>query len=408
MNNNRYANNRIKLRKGEYQRGKNTFAYWWFDKNGKRQFVYAKSLPELREKEEQITKDSLDGIDYCKLDSTINSYFELWKEIKSGIRETTFTSYVRFYNRYVEPEFGKRKLKNVTYSSVVMFLKNLAVKKGLSFGTIRNIKVVLSMVFDIAVRDDVLRNNPCKGTLRELQREFEKNEKNVRALTLEEQKRFESFLARPGHYHQYYAVFTTMLWTGMRVGEVLGLRWEDIDFENNEIDINHILINYDKGKGQGNEFAVNPPKTKSSIRTVPMLPKVREALLEEKEKQKQLGIRCLSEVDGYTNFIFLNSKGNVLDHKKLNNRLTQICKAINKELHTEGNTTVDEFPHVHNHMLRHTFATRMREAGADMKATSEMMGHEGILITLTTYTDASREFKNREISLLQDYCEKAM
>jgi hypothetical protein len=133
MKNSRYANNRVKLRKGEYQRDKNTFAYWWFDKNGKRQFVYAKSLPELREKEEQIIRDTLDGIDYSKLDSTINSYFELWKEIKSGIRETTFTSYVRFYNRYVEPEFGKKKLKNVTYSSVVMFLKNLATEKGLSF-----------------------------------------------------------------------------------------------------------------------------------------------------------------------------------------------------------------------------------------------------------------------------------
>ena len=59
-------------------------------------------------------------------------------------------------------------------------------------------------------------------------------------------------------------------------------------------------------------------------------------------------------------------------------------------------------------MLRHTFATRMREAGADMKATSEMMGHEGILITLTTYTDATSEFKKREISLLEDYLTKAM
>ena len=59
-------------------------------------------------------------------------------------------------------------------------------------------------------------------------------------------------------------------------------------------------------------------------------------------------------------------------------------------------------------MLRHTFATRMREAGADMKATSEMMGHEGIMITLTTYTDASREFKNREIAVLKDYYESVV
>ena len=67
-----------------------------------------------------------------------------------------------------------------------------------------------------------------------------------------------------------------------------------------------------------------------------------------------------------------------------------------------------DFPHVHNHMLRHTFATRMREAGADMKAVSDMMGHEGILITLKTYTDASREFKNREIAVLKDYYETAI
>ena len=407
MKNNRYANNRIKLRKGEYQRSNNTFAYWWFDKNGKRQFVYARSLPELREKEEAILRDTLDGINYSKLDSTVNSYFELWKEIKSGIRETTYTNYVRYYKRYVEPEFGKKKLKNVTYSSVVMFLKSLASEKGLAFGTIRNIKVVLSMVFDIAVRDDVLRNNPCRGTLRELQRDYESNAKEVNALTLKEQRTLEEFLARPGHYHQYYAVFITMLWTGMRVGEVLGLRWEDVDFENNEIDINHILIYYDKGKGEGSGYAINPPKTKNSIRTVPMLPKVREALLEEKEKQESLNIRCLSEYDGYTNFIFLNSKGKVMDHKKLNNRLTQICKVINEEIHRDDPTAPD-FPHVHNHMLRHTFATRMREAGADMKATSDMMGHDGILITLKTYTDASREFKNREIAVLQDYYENAM
>lgn len=69
--------------------------------------------------------------------------------------------------------------------------------------------------------------------------------------------------------------------------------------------------------------------------------------------------------------------------------------------------TIPDFPHVHNHMLRHTFATRMREAGADIKATSDMMGHEGILITLKTYTDASSEFKKREISMLESYVENA-
>ncbi len=91
----------------------------------------------------------------------------------------------------------------------------------------------------------------------------------------------------------------------------------------------------------------------------------------------------------------------------MNYKLTLISKEVNKEIH-EADPDSPEFPHIHNHMLRHTFATRMREAGADIKATSEMMGHEGILITLKTYTDASREFKNREISVLQNYYENAI
>ena len=109
----------------------------------------------------------------------------------------------------------------------------------------------------------------------------------------------------------------------------------------------------------------------------------------------------------YTNFISSNTKGRVFSHSKLNHRLEEICEAINKSI-DKDDSSAEAFPHVHNHMLRHTFATRMRETDADMKATSEMMGHEGILITLTTYTDASREFKSKEIRLLQDYCDKAM
>lgn len=406
MKTKRCTKNKIKLRKGEYQRKNKTFEYRWNDINGKTHCVYAKSLSELRDKEDAITRDILDGIDYSKLDSTIDSYFELWKKIKTGIRETTYATYVSFYERYIAPEYGKTRIKDVTYSSVALFLKGLAVNKGLKYASIRNIELSLSMVLDIAVKDDVLRSNPCKGVLRDLQREYANDSKVVRALTLQEQKALEAYIAKPGKYHQYYPIITVMLWTGMRVGEVLGLRWEDIDFENDEISVNHTLLFYSKGKGKGSDYKINPPKTKSSNRIVPMLPKVKKALLYEKRKQNLLGISCQMEIEGYTNFIFLNNKGMVLDYKKLNHKLDLICNEISDEIHKEDPTAPD-FPHVHNHMLRHTFATRMREAGADIKATSEMMGHEGILITLKTYTDASREFKNREIAMLQDYYEKA-
>ena len=78
MKNNRYTQNKTKLRKGEYQRSNKTFQYSWYDKNGKRHYVYGKTLSELRQKEDEIIRRSLDGFDYSKLDSTVNSYFELW------------------------------------------------------------------------------------------------------------------------------------------------------------------------------------------------------------------------------------------------------------------------------------------------------------------------------------------
>lgn len=167
MNNSRYTKNKTKLKKGEYLRDNNTFEYKWSDRAGKRHSIYAKTLPELRKKEDEIIRGMIEGIDYSKLDSTVNSYFELWKKVKTGIRETTFASYIRYYERYVAPEFGNMKLKNISYTTIVMFFNSMAFERGLSFSTVRKIEVTLSMVLDLAVKDNVLKSNPCRGALRE-------------------------------------------------------------------------------------------------------------------------------------------------------------------------------------------------------------------------------------------------
>lgn len=86
----------------------------------------------------------------------------------------------------------------------------------------------------------------------------------VRALTLTEQKLFEDYLAGPGPYHYLHPIFTVMLWTGMRVGEALALRWEDVDLVNNKIYVRHTLENYDQGKGLGCKTVIALPKTKTS------------------------------------------------------------------------------------------------------------------------------------------------
>jgi integrase len=192
-----------------------------------------------------------------------------------------------------------------------------------------------------------------------------------------------------------------MLYTGMRVGEVGGLRWADIDFEKEEIHITHTLVFDGSSTNKTSEYGLNPPKTKSSKRCIPISPRVKEALLNEKKRQEENGIKCKITINGYSDFVFLDDKGGLFHYKKLNHRLDRLSAAIDAEIKNQGMINgLTASPHVHSHMLRHTFATRMREAGADIKATADIMGHNEVDITLNTYTDASADFKKQEISLL--------
>lgn len=96
-----------------------------------------------------------------------------------------------------------------------------------------------------------------------------------------------------------------------------------------------------------------------------------------------------------------SKQGGLFHYKKLNHRLDRLSAAIDKEIKAEGTANgLTAFPHIHSHIFRHTFATRMREAGADVKATAEIMGHTEVELTLNTYIDASEEFKRQEIALL--------
>ncbi len=397
----RYAKGRIKLKKGEYQRPNGSFEYKWTDRYGKRHSEYAKTLIELRIKEDAIRKDLLDGLTGINLNLTINSYFKIWQKIKSGVRESSFSTYLRLYQRYIETQFGETKLKDLTYSKVVLFYKDLLENHGLGISSVNNINVVLSMILNVAIRDGVLRTNPCNGALKELKRKYAGTKKEVKALTKAEQEVFEDFLKKPGIFHSLYPLITVMLYTGIRVGELGGMRWADIDFEKNQIEIAHTLLFEEKPGQKGSVFSLNPPKTKTSERKIPMNPKVRDALLREKNRQLADGISCNVTVNGYSDFVFLDDNGSLIHYKKLNHRLDRISKAIDNEIKSNGTINgLTSFPHVHSHMLRHTFATRMREAGADIKATADIMGHTEVNLTLNTYTDASEDFKRQEIALL--------
>ena len=390
------------LKEGEYQRPNGTFEYKWRDKRGKRHSIYAKTLDELREKELDVLRDVLDGIRTDK-NITVNDLYYRWVQLKKGLRNNTFTNYQYMYELFVEPDFGNMHIFELRRSDIRAFYNTLADEQHLKPNTIDSIHTVLHQVLELAVEDEYLRYNPSDNALKELLKAHNHETQKRRALTVPEQKLFEGFLAKQGKYHRWYPVFIVMLYTGMRVGEITGLTWDDIDFEDEIISVNHTLVYYNTRSEAGQVFTINKPKTKAGERIIPMLPKVKEALLMEKVFQKEEGVSCKAVVDGYTDFIFINRFGYTQHQGTLNKALRRIIRDCNYEALDKGEKDAILLPRFSNHSLRHTFTTRMCEAGVNIKAMQDILGHADAETTLQIYTDATKELKKAEIINLDEY-----
>lgn len=391
------------LKEGEYQRANGTFEYKWRDKKGKRHSVYAKTLDELREKEIDVLRDALDGIRADKSNITINDLYYRWEQLKKGLKANTFQNYKYMYTQFVEPDFGNTHITDLKRSDVRAFYNHLADERHVKANTIDNVHTVLHQVLELGVEDEYLRYNPSDNALKELKRAHNNDSEKRKALTVPESDLFENFLAQEGQYHRWYPIFTVMLWTGMRVGEITGLRWCDIDLEEETINVNHTLVYFDKGGSERCGFAVNTPKTKAGERTILMLPKVKEAFMMEKAYQEEIGLTCNVVVDGYTDFVFINRFGGVQHQGTLNKALRRIIRDCNYEVLDKGKEDPVLLPKFSNHSLRHTFTTRMCEAGVNIKAMQDILGHADAETTLQIYTDATKDLKKAEMINFEDY-----
>lgn len=172
-----------------------------------------------------------------------------------------------------------------------------------------------------------------------------------------------------GHpiYDHWKPIFTFFIGTGVRVGELSSLRWKDVIFENGYIIIDHAVIYFAGKLNKTNKrIYVSTPKTEAGIRKIPMVSEVRKALDEVKQYQYDNGIFCKSDIDGYTDFIFLNRFGTVyLQHKREALRL----------------------PHFTCHSLRHTFCARFCEHETNLKVIQSVMGHVDIGTTMNIFAE---------------------
>ena len=204
--------------------------------------------------------------------------------------------------------------------------------------------------------------------------------------------------------YERYAALAVMVGTGLRVGELTGLRWCDIDLEEGIIDVNHTLVYYDhrtEGSKKGCYFNVNTTKTPAGMRQVPMLEFVKEALLMEKERQELLGLHCEATVDGYTDFIFVNRFGQPQHQATLNKAIRRIIRNCNDKQFLESENPEVLLPHFSCHSLRHTFTTRMCEAGVNVKVIQDALGHKDVSTTLNIYTDVTKELRKSEFEGLE-------
>lgn len=393
-----------KLKDGERQRPNGSYEYRWTDKIGKRHSIYAATLKELREKELKVTQDAIDGIRVSSNHLTVNDWYAKWKSLKKGLKENTFQNYQYMYNQYVSETFGKMKLKQVKRSDVKRFYNDLHEKNRLKVRTIESVHIVLYQVFEVAVNDDVIRYNPCEKALKELKSAFPEVEKK-KGLTIEEESTFLRFVETNNRYSRWYPVLVTLFRTGMRIGECMALTWEDIDFEAKTIRISKTLEYFNIVDERKNTKEIHTPKTVAGIRFIPMLPEVIAALEEEKALQKLLGIECIETVDGVTDFVFLNRYGKTLCRESVNRTIHRIVRECNMAIELKQFDGVF-LPKFSCHTTRHTFATRLNEAGINLKAAQSMLGHVDVSTTLNIYTDSTKSLMDQAILEFGDFTKK--
>lgn len=395
------------LKENESQRKDGTYCYRWRTSDHKRHVVYARTLEELREKEQAVLRDKSDGIRTDVQKVTLNDIFDLWKQLKKGLKENTFQNYIYMYEQFVRDDLGQYKIANLKRSNIRRFYNHLIDNRCLKISTVDNIHTVLHQVIDIAVEDGYLRNNISDNALKELKQSRNLFTEKRKALTLQEQEIFLNFLKSSKIYNHWYPIFALMIGTGLRVGEATGLTWNDIDLENNTLSVNHTLVYFNHDKG-GCYFGVNTPKTRAGERTVPIIESVREAILQEKEYQELVGIKCNVRIDGFTDFIFVNRFGNTQHQGTLNKALRRIIRDCNQEIldKTKDNEKVILLPKFSCHTLRHTFTTRLCESGINIKVIQSVLGHADISTTLDIYADVTKDLKKSEMQIFDDFMSK--
>ncbi|MFV0362577.1 MAG: integrase DNA-binding domain-containing protein [Suipraeoptans sp.] len=385
------------LKAGESQRTDGKYEYKYTDNSGSRCSVYSWKLvstdilpngvrqcESLREKEEKILKELSNGITIQRGRNTLNAYIELVFETRT-FAPSTYRNYMCYYKKHIcMTSLGRMSVKEIKKSDVKQFYfkkKN----EGYANGTIHILHKIIHQALSIAVDDNAIMSNPASRTTKEYVCKPVKE-----ALTREEQNIFfEKIIPMSNNPDYYTNIYISLLELSCRINELLGLTWKDIDMKKRTVTINKGLLYRQNGKSS--RFYISKNTSKNETRTIPMTDKMYEVL--HQMHSNRLRNKCMETVDGYSDFVFVGRFSNLIYPNNLNRNLREIVKAYK-------DTTGNDFPHITNHIFRHTGCTNMVESGMDLHTVMYIMGHKKLDMIMKVYDTVRFDRVEREIKKL--------
>lgn len=307
---------------------------------------------------------------------TIGEFVNEWFEIHCRkLTPKTQDSYTKMINAYILPYLADIELANLKPLTIAKFY-NVLKEKNISNTTLNYVHRLLREIYNFAVKWQYISKSPFENV--EAPR---KDKKEMKVWTLEEVKKAEIlFKDTPIFLHVMLA-----LYTGMRLGEVCGLKWDDIDFKNKLCAVRRVAENI-----KGGLVIKDKPKTDKSLRVITLTDNLVELLKEEKIRQKENRLKAGPNYNAqYEGFISVWEDGKFKTPDYVSKKFSKILSRQN------------EIKKIRFHDLRHTHATLLLQSGVNMKVISDRLGHSQISITMDLYSHVNLDMQREAIEKLE-------
>lgn len=379
------------LGKGICQRKDGRYCGRYVDRFGVRRSVYSDTLASLKVEYAKAIYEDHEKLNIIDDTITLNQWYEKWLSVyKYGIiKRNTKEGYIRVYRKHIQPILGNMRINDITKTQIQQIVNNLH-KQGYAYETPHRIQVMLYDMFDKALNDQFIRRNPAKGV-----KVIRDEEKDPRVMSREEQSVF--FDCCKGTF--YDNLFVLCVNTGIRPGESCAIDRDSVDLKHRELRIDKTLI-YQKWEGDSKKtIHIDTPKTKASVRTVPLndnaVLAIKKQLLQKKVLEERYGLKYCEKQ--FKDLLFTTKFNTPVIEQTFIDAIDRIVDEINLVL-----DPLEQFDRITPHCFRHTFATRCLEGNMKPKVLQKILGHATLEMTMNLYTHVLKEEKDSQIELLQE------